>query len=414
MAAVNELRHLPVEERQQQRADVRTVNVCVSHDDDAVVAQLLDVEILSADSAAERSDHGLDLIAAQHLVEAGLFDVEDFSLDGQDGLVLPVASLLRGSSGGFTFDDVELAVGGITLLAIGELSRKAAAVERTLAPYQVPGLAGRLTGTSRIDSLADDALCNRGVLLEELSETIVDDRFDNAFDLGIPELGLRLPLELRSWNLDADDAGQTLADVIAADAGVLQVLRQVVLHGVGVDRSRQGRAETREVRATLVGVDVVGEREHQFRIGVVPLQRDLGVDAVLVTLHEDRLVVDNRLVLVQVLDERDDAAFVLELVVLPVTLIVNGDEDAAIQERQLTEPLRQRVEAVLRRLEDLRIRPERHLRAALLRGAGGHELGHRNPAFVALLIDVAVAPDFQIEALRKRVHDRDADAVEAT
>src|SRR5215207_2406449 len=46
VASIDQLRHLPVEERQEQRADVRTVYVCVRHDDDAVVAEFLDVEVL--------------------------------------------------------------------------------------------------------------------------------------------------------------------------------------------------------------------------------------------------------------------------------------------------------------------------------------------------------------------------------
>ena len=57
------------------------------------------------------------------------------------------------------------------------------------------------------------------------------------------------------------------------------------------------------------GVDRLG-------VAVVPLQRDLDVDAVLVAVHVDRLVVDDRLVLIQVADERVDAAFVQELVAL--------------------------------------------------------------------------------------------------
>ena len=117
-------------------------------------------------------------------------------------------------------------------------------------------------------------------------------------------------------------------------------------------------------------VDVVGEREDQLRVAVVPLQRDLGVDAVLVALHEDRLVVDERLVLVQVLDERDDAAFVLKLVALAVALVVDRDEDAAVEERELAKALRQRVEAVFDRFENLRVWLERDFGAAALRRAG--------------------------------------------
>ena len=200
-------------------------------------------------------------------------------------------------------------------------------------------------------------LATAGFSSRILPELVVDDRLDDALDLGVAELGLGLALELRLRDLDADDGGQALADVVAADAGVLQVLGQVALGRVGVDRAGQRGAEPGEVRAALVGVDVVGEREDQLGVAVVPLQRDLGVDAVACSpLHEDRLVVDVRLVLVQVLDERDDAALVLELVRLAVALVVDRDDDAAVQERQLAQALRQRVEAVLGRLEDLRRR----------------------------------------------------------
>ena len=37
----------------------------------------------------------------------------------------------------------------------------------------------------------------------------------------------------------------------------------------------------------------------------------------------------------------------------------------------------------------------------------------RRAALVGLLVDVAVAPDLELEPLRQRVHDRDADAVQA-
>jgi hypothetical protein len=43
-----ELGHLAVEEGQQQRADVGAVHVRVGHDDDAVVAQLVGVEVVAA------------------------------------------------------------------------------------------------------------------------------------------------------------------------------------------------------------------------------------------------------------------------------------------------------------------------------------------------------------------------------
>ena len=106
-------------------------------------------------------------------------------------------------------------------------------------------------------------------------------------------------------------------------------------------------------------------------------------------------------------------AFVQELVRLPVALVVERDGDAAVQEGELAQALGERVEAVLDRLEDLRVRLERDLGPALLRRAGELERGRGRAALVRLLVDLAVAPDLEIERLRQRVHDRHADAVQA-
>ena len=57
VAVFDECRKLPVEEREQQRSDVRAVHVGVGHDDDAVIPHLGEIELLHADSAAERGGH---------------------------------------------------------------------------------------------------------------------------------------------------------------------------------------------------------------------------------------------------------------------------------------------------------------------------------------------------------------------
>jgi hypothetical protein len=82
---------------------VRTVDVGVGHDDDLVVAGLARVEVLPPDAGAQRSDQDADLFGRDHLVESGLLDVQDLALEGEDRLVLPVAPLLGGSSGGVAF-----------------------------------------------------------------------------------------------------------------------------------------------------------------------------------------------------------------------------------------------------------------------------------------------------------------------
>ncbi len=56
VAAFHDFWHLAIEEGQQQRTDVRAVDVRIGHDDDAVIAQFVRVVLVTANAAAERSD----------------------------------------------------------------------------------------------------------------------------------------------------------------------------------------------------------------------------------------------------------------------------------------------------------------------------------------------------------------------
>ena len=279
VAVLDQLPHLAVEERQQQCADMRSVHVGVGHDHDAVIPQLREIEVLAPDAASQGRDHRLDLVAAQHLVEPGLLHVEDLALDGEDGLESPIPTLLGRAAGRLSLDDVDLAARRIALLTIGQLAGQGAVVERAFAPHQIPRLACRLASPRRIDGLVDDPLGDRGVLFEVRTQPVVDDRFDDPLDLGVTELRLRLPFELRLRDLHADDDHQTLADVVSPDA-LLEVAGQVVPVRVAVYGAGECRPEAGQMRSALLGVDVVGERVDGIRVAVVPLQRDLGIDAV--------------------------------------------------------------------------------------------------------------------------------------
>ncbi len=122
IAAVDQFAHLAEEERQQQRADVRAVDVRVGHDDDLVVAQLVGVELLRADAGAERRDQRADLLGREHLVEARALHIEDLAAQRQYGLERAVASHLGRAAGRVALDDQQFRLGGIALLAVGELA----------------------------------------------------------------------------------------------------------------------------------------------------------------------------------------------------------------------------------------------------------------------------------------------------
>ncbi len=212
----DQLAHVAEEKREQQRANVAAVHVRVGHQDHFVIAQLAGVEIVLADAGAERGDDAADFFVAQHLVVAGLFDVEDFALERQDRLIAAVAPALGGAAGGFSLDDEDFAARGIAFLAIGEFSRQAAGIERGFAARQLARLAGCFAGACGVNALADDFPCDRGVLVEILSQLFVYQRFDEALDIAV-EFALGLAFELRLRKLYGDDGDESFAHVVAID-----------------------------------------------------------------------------------------------------------------------------------------------------------------------------------------------------
>ena len=203
-----------------------------------------------------------------------LLDVEDLAAEGQHRLGRAVPCLLRRAARRIALDDEDLGVARVLDGAVRELPGQGRVLERRLAAGQVARLPSRVAGARGVDRLADDSPRVGGVLLEELAELAIDGLLDEALDRRVAELGLRLALELRLGELHRDDRGEALAHVLAREVRIL-LLEQALLAGIGVDRAGQGRAEPREVRAALVGVDVVGEREHGLLVGGVPLHRDL-------------------------------------------------------------------------------------------------------------------------------------------
>src|SRR5215468_8204334 len=80
-----------------------------THQNDFVIAQLLDVEIRLANSGAERGNQRFDLAVREHLVEARLLDVEDFAFEREYRLRASISSLLRAPARTVAFDDIQLA-----------------------------------------------------------------------------------------------------------------------------------------------------------------------------------------------------------------------------------------------------------------------------------------------------------------
>jgi hypothetical protein len=257
--------------KKQEGPDVGAVDVGVGHDDDLAVTALLEVEVL-ADAAAEGGNDRADLLVAEHLDEVGLLDVEDLSLEGEDGLDVGVAALLGGAAGGVAFDEEDLGLLVALGSAVGEFARQRIPFERVLASGELAGLAGGLAGLGGEDALLEDQLRLLGVLLEERPELLADGRVDERLDLRVQQLVLRLRFERRLGDLHGDDRSQALSEVVAAGADVLE---QVAALGVAEDRVGEAGLEAGEVGAADMVVDVVRKGEDRLVVAVGVLEGDV-------------------------------------------------------------------------------------------------------------------------------------------
>src|SRR5262249_5844204 len=128
---------------------------------------------------------------------------------------------------------------------------------------------------------------------------------------------LSLAFELGLWDLDTDYRGESFADVVAREI-FFDVFEQALRLTEGVDGPGERGAEAGEVRTAIDRVDVIREARNIFGVEVVVLQRHFhaelaAVRQILLGLEVNRLVVQDRLALVEQLDELGDTAGIEEL-----------------------------------------------------------------------------------------------------
>src|SRR5436309_335852 len=178
-AAVEERPHVSEEQREEERRDVLPVDVRVGHRDDFVISDLLEIELF-ADASPDRGDERPDLLVLEHLIESGLFDVQDFPAKGKDRLELAATTLLGRSAGGRPFDDEQLRLRRIALLTIREFSGEVESFEQAFPTRELAGFACGLASLRRKHGFPDADLSDLGSLQEEIGELLVHDVLDDA------------------------------------------------------------------------------------------------------------------------------------------------------------------------------------------------------------------------------------------
>ena len=147
MTLLDQRAHVTEKEGQQQRSDMRAVNIRIRHDDDFIITQLFSIEFI-ADTRAERRDNRRQLIIAVYLVESCFLDVQHFAPQRQDRLEFSVTSLLSGAARGVTLYDVDLCLAPVLTLTVGELTGQRRCLKTGLSAYALSRLSRRLSRLS--------------------------------------------------------------------------------------------------------------------------------------------------------------------------------------------------------------------------------------------------------------------------
>ncbi len=434
IAAFDQLRHLAEEEGQEQNTDVRAIDVRIGHNDDLVVAETFEIERALAfavtDAGADRGDHGANFVILEHLVQTSFLDVDDLTAQRQDRLVVTVTALLGRATCRVALDDEEFGVFRVAARTVGQLAGKSATGEGGLA-NSFAGLAGRFAGAGGGEALLDDLLGDARVGVEELHQSVVGAGGDDAFDFGRNEFHLGLRFEAGVRVLDGNDRHETFAHVVTGDRRVF-FLQQIVRLGVLVDRTGQGRAEADHVRATVRVGDGVCEAEDLVVVRVVVLHDHVNDHLVLFTADDNRLGMDDGLVLAKLFDEFLDAVAVKEPFDFDFlgsrrlarsrsaggcffgsALVLEDDFDAGIEECQFAQAIGQEFELELGGDgENFRIGLKGNQRSVAFALADDFEFAGGFAALEFHRVDLAVAVDFDGEPFRKGVDALGADAVQ--
>ena len=89
------------------------VDIGVGHNDDLVVAKLVDIDeavalLVAPDAGTQSCDQRADLVVAEHLVLARALHVQHLAAERQHRLVLSRAALLGRAAGAIALDDQQL------------------------------------------------------------------------------------------------------------------------------------------------------------------------------------------------------------------------------------------------------------------------------------------------------------------
>ena len=197
------------------------------------------------------------MLGREHFVEAGTLDIEYLAAQRQNRLNAPVAPHFCSAAGAVALDDKEFPFLCTLRLTVCELPRQCHPVERTFAQYGILGRFSRFAGLHRECDFAHNGARILRILFEEGRERFAENSFRRSARLDGTEFPLGLSFKLDFAELDGDDSGESLENIVAGK--VLTLFAATVL---SIQCARKRCLETGDVRAAFRVVDVVGKRRN--------------------------------------------------------------------------------------------------------------------------------------------------------
>ena len=149
-----------------------------------------------------------------------------------------------------------------------------------------------------VSTLSKMRFRDRRVLIEVVHQPVVNSGVHDAVDLGVDQLHFGLRFESRIRQFDAQHANQTFPNVVAGNGWIL-VLGQAIRARILIDRLRQRGAKTGQMRSAVGIRNGVGETKNLIVVAVVVLQNAIDKNLVALSRNDDRLRMNDLLVLAQ-------------------------------------------------------------------------------------------------------------------
>ncbi len=144
------------------------VHVGIRHDDDLMVAKLVQIDGFVSKSNTDGRNQGLNLFVFQDLIISYTEHIQDLSFKWQNRLKVPVSTLLRGSAGGVSLHNEQFANGRILFGAVRQFAWQSATFQNSLSlGDHLPGFSRGFSGPAGENTFLQNRFYFSGIFFKE-------------------------------------------------------------------------------------------------------------------------------------------------------------------------------------------------------------------------------------------------------